>query len=292
MPVARLRPLREHTGPDVARALRGRDPLALAELRRRTVAGAHGCARRLLGRAADVEDLLGAVYAEAWARPPGEVALGGWVRAACFRLGAALLRRHGRPPASVALAALLPDLPAPAGPVDPLEASLAALDDDCRRAVLLTHDAGVPSTAQDPGAPGALLRGLQHLIGDEEDVAGPRVRCTTAPETLADWVLDVAAPAPASDTRRHVDGCPACAHAARHLLGARRRLEGLPPAPDLGPRLVAFALAGTAGDTAAAAPAAPQAGAGPARSALDDLPPPLFAPAEAGAGPAPEVRLP
>lgn len=292
MPVARLTSLREHTGPQVARALRDREPLALAELLHRTVAGAHGCARRLLGRAGDVEDLLGAVYADAWARPPEVAALGGWVRAACFRVGAALLRRQGRPPASQALAALLPDLPAPAGHVDPLEASLAALSEDGRRAVLLAHDAGVPSTAQGPDAPGVLLRALARLAGDERHDAGPEVRCAAAPGSLADWVLDVAPTAPAADVRGHVDGCPACAHTARDLLGARRRLEGLPPAPDLGPRLVAFALAGTTGSRFGPAPTVPQAGPGPARSALDDLPPPVSARAETGTNPAREVRLP
>ncbi|MBW3602729.1 MAG: hypothetical protein KY434_08535, partial [Actinobacteria bacterium] len=170
-------------------------------------------------------------------------------------------------------------------------ASLAGLDEDARRAVLLAHDAGVPSTDQQPGAPGALLRGLRRLAGDPEDDPAPRVRCARAPAALADWVLDVAAPAPASDVRAHVDGCPACAHAARLLRGGRRRLEGLPPVPDLGPRLIASALAGTAGGPAPAAPAA-QTGAGPARSVLDDLPPPPFAPAEAGADPTREVRLP
>lgn len=270
--------------------LRAHDPLALAEVYHRTSPAAHACARRLLGSAREAEALLAAVYAEVWDAPPETARLEGWVRSRTFGLGAAHLREHERGPAAPSLALLLPDLPAPdSEPADAAEQLLAGLDEEDRRALLLAHDQGVPAAAQDVAdAAAALDRALIALAGPGEGVDdGSSQECSDL-EGLPDWVLGTLAADHAARITAAVVDRPACAARSRALRRGRRRLEGLPPAPDMGHRIIATVLAGMHRGSGAAAPSATSPSPAPAGPPPDRSP----APAPAGPGPAPAPSAP
>lgn len=249
---------------DLLAGLRARDPLALAEAYHRTSPAAHACARRLLGNARAVEALLCVVYQELWTSPPEIARLEGWVRSRCFRLGTDHLRELGEPPASPSLVLLLPDLPAPSDPPrDPAEQALAALPEPERRAVLLAHDQGLPTAAQDdPEAGAALDRALVTLAGPGEGVDdGSAERCTDV-AGMADWTLGLLEADRAARVTAEVVDRPPCAARSRALRRGRRRLEGLPAAPDLGQRVLAIVL-GSSPTTSGPATAAPAAATRP-----------------------------
>ena len=227
--------------------LRSRDPLALAETYHRTSPAAHACARRLLGGPRDAEALLTAVYADLWANPPETARLEGWVRSRCFRLASEHLRERDQAPASPSLTLLLPDLPRPEqASHDPVEQALAALPEPERRALLLAHDQGMPTAAQDdPGAEAALDRALMTLAGPGEGVDNGTGRgCEDLPG-MADWTLGLLEADRAARISAEIADRPPCATRSRVLRRGRRRLEGLPPAPDMGQRVMASVLAGT-----------------------------------------------
>lgn len=266
---------------DLLAGLHAHDPLALAEAYHRTSPAAHACARRLLGGTREVEALLHAVYGELWSAPPEIARLEGWVRSRCFRLGSEHLRARDEPPAAASLILLLPDLPAPAGSShDPAEQALAALTDSERRALLLAHDQGMPTAAQgDPDAAAVLDRVLMALAGPGEGVDdGTGEQCDDVPE-MADWALGLLASDRAAQVTAQVVDRPACASRSRALRRGRRRLEGLPAAPDLGQRVLAAVL----GSSLAPPPAPGRIGA--------DTPRPAPAPPASSLGDAP-VRPP
>ena len=240
-------------------ALRAQDLLALAECWQRTAPAAHAVARRLLGAADQIEALLGEVYAELWESPPAVGPLERWARARTFARGAERLRAMGQGPAAPSCALVLPDLPAARRPAtDPVERVIAELPHQAAVALVRAHDAGIPAAQQpDPQAPAGLDQALEALAQQTlED--GSAVR--TGGEPLGDQVLGLSAAGP-----REQLADPSLAERLRFLRRGRRRLEGLPPAPELGPRVLLGVVArsqATAGPAAArpAADARPAAG--------------------------------
>lgn len=239
---------RRSSEPELIDALRAHDPLALAEAYHRSISAAHACARRLLATSGEIEGLLRAVYTELWSEPPLGEALEAWVRGRCFALAAGHLRAQGRPAASPSTALLLPDLGLPdVRYLDVAERALADLDEAPRMALLLAHDRGVASDRQDAaGAAEALHSALETL-------AGPEPASETAPEDcddlplLADWSLGLVEPLRAAEIAAAVASRPGCAARARTLRRGRRRLEGLPPTPDMGQRILVMVLTGWGG---------------------------------------------
>jgi hypothetical protein len=292
---------RRSSEPELLAALRAKDALALAETCHRTLAAAHGSARRLLSGTGTVEALLRTVYVELWTDPPSEV-LERWVRRRAFDLAREDLVERGAAPAAPSVTVLLPELPAPEPRyLESAERILADLDQGARLAVVRAHDAGVPSAEQpDPDATAALERGLVALAGPGEN--DPTEAPGGSPAGLADWVLGLADPATGDSVEEAVAADPAIGAWVRVLRRGRRRLEGLPPTPDLAQRVLATALAGMPAAPPAAAPApsgppAARSWGGPvAASALDEPDdaeaperpaPPEPAPAP-GPGPEPE----
>lgn len=236
---------RRSSEPELLDALRARDPLALAEAYHRSIAAAHACARRLLATSGEIEGLLRAVYTELWNEPPLGEALEAWVRGRCFALAAGHLRAQGRPAASPSAALLLPDLGAPdVRYLDVAERALADLAEGPRMALLLAHDRGVPSERQDsPDAGEALNSALETLAGPEPAGEAPTEACDDL-SLLADWSLGLVEPLRAAQIAAAVANRPACAARARTLRRGRRRLEGLPPTPDMGQRILVMVLTG------------------------------------------------
>lgn len=268
---------RRATEEQLVAGLRSRDPLALAEAYHRTIPAAHATARRLLSGSAEVEALLRDVYTELWASPPNGVALEGWVRSRCFELAADDLRERDAAPASPSLTALLPELPRPeVRYLDAAERALAELDDPQRRALLLAHDKGVATDEQNaPDADAALVAALVTLAGPEP--GGDPLDPSSCADVglLGDWILGLLPPQRATAVAEQVGASADCAALAKTLRRGRRRLEGLPPTPDMGQRVLVVVLAGAPAPVpapAAAAPARAAAGTGgaPMASALDD----------------------
>ena len=255
-------------------ALRARDPLALAEAYHRTVAAANACARRLLQSPAQVEALLRAVYTELWQDPPRGVPIEGWVRARCFALAADDLREHGAAPASPSAATLLPTLPAPqARFLDAAERALSELDDRARTVLLRAHDCGIDARTQGGDAPQALDRALRALAGPEPssvDASALREDPCTEVHGMGDWVLGLLDTAAAAELEALIARRPGCAALARTLRRGRRRLEGLPPTPDMGLRILATVLSVDAG-TASAPPVGDHAATAMAEVTTGDL---------------------
>lgn len=236
---------RRSSEPELLDALRSRDPLALAEAYHRSIAAAHACARRLLATSAEIEGLLRAVYMELWSEPPLGEALEAWVRGRCFALAAGHLRAQGRPAASPSTALLLPDLGAPdVRYLDVAERALADLEETPRMALLLAHDRGVASVRQEiPDADAALSSALETLAGPEPAGEAATEDCADLP-LLADWSLGLVEPQRAGEIAAAVAARPGCAARARTLRRGRRRLEGLPPTPDMGQRILVMVLTG------------------------------------------------
>jgi hypothetical protein len=228
-------------------ALRDRDPLALAEAYHRTVLAANACARRLLSSPDRIEALLETVYRELWEDPPEDVPLEGWVRARCFALGTQDLRQRETAPASPSVSALLPDLPAPdVRYLDAAERALSELDDHDRNVLLLAHDCGVDTEMQGGDAAQALERSLRALAGPEPstaDSAALRDDPCSDVRGMGDWVLGLSDERSAAELEALVAARPGCAALARTLRRGRRRLEGLPPTPDMGHRILVTVLA-------------------------------------------------
>jgi DNA-directed RNA polymerase specialized sigma24 family protein len=230
-------------------ALRARDPLALAEVYHRTIPAAHACARRLLSSSAQIEALLRTVYLELWEDPPKDVPLEAWIRRRCFALGVEDLRRRHAAPASPSAAMLLPDLPAPdVRYLDVVERTLSELDELERTVLLLAHDRGVDTAAQGDGAAEALDSALLALAGPETssaDVAALRSEGCPDGLWMGDWVLGLVDPSVAQKFEALIASQPGCAARARALRRGRRRLEGLPPAPDMGQRILVTVVSAT-----------------------------------------------
>ena len=231
---------RDRDEPALLAGLRDHDALALAEALHRSLPAAFACSRRLLGAPAAIEALIQSVFADLWEEAPEGVVLGSWVRSRAFELGAGHLRQRAQPPASPSLGALLPQLPVGDGPVylDVAERALADLPEDERRALLWAHDRGVASSEQDDAAASdALLRGLVRL-GDGD--IGTVEACPVA--GLGDWVLDLQPAADLARTAAVLRGQPDCEALVTVAQRGRRRIEGLPPTPDLGQRVLARVL--------------------------------------------------
>ena len=266
---------RRATDAELLSALRRRDPLALAEAYHRTIPAAHAVARRVLSSSAEVEAVLREVYAQLWSSPPGDVGLEAWVRSRCFATAADDLRERDAAPSSPSLTALLPELPrAEVRYLDAAERALAELDDAQRRALLEAHDKGVPTDEQDaPDAGAALADALLTLAGPEPGAAAvdPQL-CADVPE-LGDWILGLLPPSAADEVAQQVASRSECGALAKALRRGRRRLEGLPPTPDMGQRVLVVVLAGAPAPVPApvpaAAAAAPDNGPGHITSALD-----------------------
>ena len=241
-------------------ALRRRDPLALAEAYHRTIPAAHATARRLLSASAEVEALLRAVYAELWADAPQDVSLESWIRARCFAIAAEDLRERDAAPASPSLTSLLPELPRPeVRYLDAAERALAELDEPQRRALLMAHDRGVGSGEQDdPGAQESLVAALLALAGPEPGTDTPDLTACADVALIADWVLGLLPPAHAEQVAQDVAARPECGALAKALRRGRRRLEGLPPTPDMGQRILVVVLAGAPAPMPAQSPTPPQ----------------------------------
>lgn len=236
---------RHSSEPELLAGLRAGHPLALAEAYHRTVAGVHAAARRLLGSPRDVEELLSSLYGQLWTEPPQEPPLEGWLRARSFSLGSAQLRARGVAPASASLGPLLPDLPRPSVGSDALERELAELDETERRALVLAFDQGQASLHQDQdGAPAALDLALRTLAGP--DPPGDEAEAWSSPcrdvEGLADWTLGLLGRQQGEAIGSAVAERADCHARARRLRRGRRRLEGLPPPPDVGQRVIARVL--------------------------------------------------
>lgn len=236
---------RHSSEPELLAGLRAGHPLALAEAYHRTVAGVHAAARRLLGSPRDVEELLSSLYEQLWTEPPQEPPLEGWLRARSFSLGSASLRARGVAPASASLSPLLPDLPRPSVGSDALEQELAELDETERRALTAAFDQGQASLHQEQaGAPAALDLALRTLAGP--DPPGDEAQAWSSPcrdvEGLADWTLGLLGREQGEAIGNAVAERADCHARARRLRRGRRRLEGLPPPPDVGQRVIARVL--------------------------------------------------
>ena len=298
---------RRATEEQLVTALRNRDPLALAEAYHRTIPAAHATARRLLSGSAEVEALLREVYGQLWASPPRDAALEGWIRARCFALAAEDLRERDAAPASPSLTALLPELPRPeVRYLDAAERALAELDDTQRKTLLLAHDKGVPTEEHNsPDAGAALVAALLVLAGPETGAETPDPQACADVPLIGDWILGLLPPVRAARVADDAAARPECTALAKALRRGRRRLEGLPPTPDMGQRVLVTVLAGAPAAPPAASAAAPVAApqvvaaatplAGkPLPSALDDtahLTQPEVAPAPSGARPNPYAEL-
>lgn len=277
---------RHSTEPELLAGLRAGHPLALAEAYHRTVAGVHAAARRLLGSPRDVEDLLTSLYGQLWTEPPQEPPLEGWLRQRSFSLGSAQLRARGAAPASASLAPLLPDLPRPPVGSDALERELAELDDNERRALTAAFDQGQASLHQEQaGAPAALDLALRTLAGS--DPPGDEAQAWSSPcrdiEGLADWTLGLLGREQGEAIGTAVAERADCHARARRLRRGRRRLEGLPPPPDVGQRIIARVLA--SGVAAEPAPSVGPAGAAVPASQHEQ-------PVQAGPGAGPPTESP
>lgn len=260
--------------------LRAGHPLALAEAYHRTVAGVHAAARRLLGSPRDVEDLLSNLYGHLWAEPPQEPPLEGWLRGRCFSLGSAELRSRAVAPAAASLGSLLPDLPRPSTTTDALERELSELDEMQRLVLVAAFDQGRASLDQDQaGAPAALDLALRTLAGP--DPPGDDAQAWSSPcrdiEGLADWTLGLLGPEQQEAIGVAVAERDDCHARARRLRRGRRRLEGLPPPPDVGQRVIARVLA--QGATVRAAPSGSAVGSPGAAAPAEQSAQPEAAPA-------------
>ncbi len=216
-------------------ALASSEPLALAEAYHRTGTAAHSVGRRLLGTAREVEALLVDVYSDLWREPPSVGALEAWVRQRTFARARQTLREQGRQAASPSAALLLRDNGVPVGS-DRTEQAIAALDDAAVRALLLAHDRGTPASSQREDSAAADLRRALLALAEAEDRPGcddPR---------LADDVLGLTNDEESAEIARLVAEDRACAALAKDLRRGRRRIEGLPPAPDLGQRVLVAVL--------------------------------------------------
>jgi DNA-directed RNA polymerase specialized sigma24 family protein len=242
-------------------ALRARDPLALAEVYHRTVPASHGCARRLLASPAQIEALLRTVYLHLWEDPPKGVPLEGWIRNRCFVLATDDLRGRRAAPVSPSMATLLPDLPAPdVRYVDVVERTLNELGEYERTVLLLAHDCGVDTAAQGGDAAEALDWALLTLAGSEASSADATVlRSDPCPDGLwmGDWVLGLVDATIAQEFEALVASRPGCAARARALRRGRRRMEGLPPPPDMGQRILVAIVSGTQGQVRTAGASEP-----------------------------------
>ena len=235
---------------DLLGALARHEPLALAEAYHRSAAAAHAVAARLLDTSRDVEGLLREVYADLWREPPADAPLEAWVRHRTFSRGRDRLRDSGGPAASPSAALLLRDSEQ-REPHDRAEAAIAALDDEALRALLLAHDRGTPTADQrDPDANTALRRALLALAEAED-----RPDCREP--AIGDYVLGLLDDDATGRVTAAIASSPDCAEVARALRRGRRRIEGLPPPPDVGQRVIAHVLA-TGGAVATAAPAPPE----------------------------------
>ncbi|WP_108665066.1 RNA polymerase sigma factor [Euzebya rosea] len=244
--------------PELLDGIRAGQPLALAEAYHRLVPAAHAVARRLVPGAAEVEEVLQAVFTQLWISPPDAGPLEGWARRTTWAISAERLRADGRAPASPSASGLLPDLPAPdLRFLDAAERAIAELPDDERRALLLTHDKGVATTAQDPGASDALARALLALAGPETS-SGDRTAATEDPcadlSALGDWCLGVADTGSAAAVETAIEERAGCAARSRAVRRGRRRIEGLPATPDMGQRVLVQVLTATGAVTAASTP--------------------------------------
>ena len=261
---------RRATDSELLAALHRRDPLALAEAYHRTISAAHAVARRVLSSTVEVEAVLREVYAQLWAAPPDGAALEGWVRTRCFTTAADDLRERDTAPASPSLTLLLPELPrAEVRYLDAAERALAELDDGQRRVLLQAHDKGVTTEEQDTADAGAaLVDALLALAGPEPGATAVDPQLCADLPLLGDWVLGLLPPARADEVAAQVAARPECGAVAKALRRGRRRLEGLPPTPDMGQRVLVVVLAGAPAPVPAAAPA-PANGTGQITSALD-----------------------
>ncbi|MGH8929087.1 MAG: hypothetical protein ACRDZO_00205 [Egibacteraceae bacterium] len=221
----------------------------MAEAYHRTVPAANACARRLLASPAMIESLLRTLYLQLWEDPPQDVALEAWVRGRCFTLARQDLLRRGAPAASPSAATLLPDLPAPdVRYLDAAERALSELDDFERTILLRAHDCGIDAGSQSDEAVQALDRSLRALAGPETSSAYAAALlddpCTDV-RGMGDWVLGLAPEPVAAAFEELVSSRPGCAALARTLKRGRRRLEGLPPTPDMGHRILVTVLSTT-----------------------------------------------
>lgn len=245
-------------------ALGRRDPLALAEACSRTLPVAHAIARRLLPTA-ELDSLLVAVYGRLWEDPPHAGPLERWVRSSTWSLGVAHLRDTGAAPAVPSVLTIASGLPDPKPSyLDTTERALAALDEEDRATLLRAHDCGVPSSEQGSGAAERLVRALRVLADPD---AGTDERWELDPR-VGDLVLGLLEADEGSALEKELTADRDRGAQLQTLRRGRRRIEGLPPTPDLGARIVAAVLTGLstegAAAPAAAAPAAPTQG-----SALD-----------------------
>ena len=266
---------------ELLEGLSASEPLALAEAYHRTGVAAHSVGRRLLGSPREVEALLVDVYSDLWREPPSVGALEAWVRQRTFARARQTLREQGRKAASASAALLLRDNDVPVGS-DRTEQAIAALDDAAVRALLLAHDRGTPTSSQREDGAAADLRRALLALAEAEDRPGcddPR---------LADDVLGLTNDEESAELARLVASDRACADLTKDLRRGRRKIEGLPPAPDLGQRVLVAVL--TSGGAVAEvappleAPDAPEGAAAAAAGAGASQPPVSPAP-EAGAPP-------
>ncbi len=250
MPDTDIVDYRQTAARDLLGALARHEPLALAEAYHRSAAAAHAVAARLLDTSRDVEGLLHEVYADLWREPPADAPLEAWVRHRTFSRGRDRLRDTGGVAASPSAALLLRDSE-PREPQDRAEAAIAALDDEALRALLLAHDRGTPTADQrDPDADAALRRALLALAEAED-----RPDCREP--AIGDYVLGLLDDDVTQQVTAAIASSPDCAEVARALRRGRRRIEGLPPPPDVGQRVIASVLA-TGGAVATAASAPPE----------------------------------
>lgn len=236
MPVQQRPDFQRLSTGEVLDAVARREPLALAEAYNRTGHAAHAVARRILGSIGDVELVLTDVYGSLWASPPSSDPLEAWVRHATFTKSRRLLRERGRQTASPSAGLLIHDAQAPMA-THRVEQAILDLDDAAMRALLLAHDRGSPTAEQSNDSANADLRRALLLLAEDstdyDDCGELR---------LADYVLGLVHDNVAATVEDAIGNDRTCAELAKALRKGRRRIEGLPPPPDLGQRVLVSVL--------------------------------------------------
>lgn len=228
---------RQDRTPELLSSIAEGDALALAEAYHRTSAAAHACGQRLLGDNREVEALLRTAYGALWKEPPEDAPLEAWMRHRVFVEGRAHLQRRGRGAASPSANLLLRDAPGPDPAHDRTERLIASLDDEELRALLLAHDRGIPTADHRSDHAEPALRRALVILGEGDDPGD------CALTGVSDWVLGLLHDEEANRVALAAWESPDCAALARSIRRGRRRMEGLPPSPDLGHRVLAYVLA-------------------------------------------------
>ena len=252
---------------DLASRLREGDVTAYEELYRRHGARLYNLAYRMLGQAADAEDLLQETFLQVFRRIDtfkGEAAFGTWLYRMAMNL--CLDRLRSKAGKTDRQTTSIEDVReyrlAGRGPLDSvkrldLERAIARLPDACRAAFLL-HDVegfehqevgrllGVSDGTSKSQVHKARMRIRAFLLGETAGCGGavwkrPVMTCDTFLERASDYVDGTLDEATRAEADAHVDECDACRDLAADLRKVQRSagaLDRVPPAANAWVRIL------------------------------------------------------